>query len=83
MYHLGNKKVECQVPVLENVRDVTISSDRSNGYLALISYEDMAPPELWRMSVVHIDDREEARLHLLQTYMPTAVVEFAGPSYLG
>ncbi|KIO23073.1 hypothetical protein M407DRAFT_215440 [Tulasnella calospora MUT 4182] len=83
VYHLVDKKVECQVPVLENVRDVTISSDISNGYLALISYEDTAPPELWRISLVNVESRQEARLHLLQTYMPTAVVEFAGPSYLG
>ncbi|KAG8916205.1 hypothetical protein FRC01_003300 [Tulasnella sp. 417] len=87
VYHLKDKKVECQVPVLENVRDVTISSDTSNGYLALISYEDTAPPELWRISVVNVEDRQETRqetrLQLLQTYMPTAVVEFAGPSYLG
>ncbi|KAG9016041.1 hypothetical protein FRB90_003765 [Tulasnella sp. 427] len=81
VYDLGDKKIECQVPVLENVRDVTISNDRDNssGYLALISYEDTAPPELWRVSVV----AKEARLQLLQTYMPTATVEFAGPSYLG
>lgn len=81
VYHLVDKKIECQVPVIENVRDVTITSDRdmNNGYLALISYEDTAPPELWRISVVN----QETRLHLLQTYMPTAVVEFAGPSYLG
>ncbi|KAG8913888.1 hypothetical protein FRC00_001339 [Tulasnella sp. 408] len=83
VYNLVDKRVECQVPVLENVRDVTISSDNSNGYLALISYEDTAPPELWRISVVYVEGRQETRLQLLQTYMPTAVVEFAGPSYLG
>ncbi|KAG9043620.1 hypothetical protein FS837_009319 [Tulasnella sp. UAMH 9824] len=89
VYNLADKKVECQVPVLENVRDVTISSDQSNGHLALISYEDTAPPELWRISVVNVESRPETetrtetRLQLLQTYMPTTQVEFAGPSYLG
>ncbi|KAG8973991.1 hypothetical protein FRC05_008048 [Tulasnella sp. 425] len=83
VYHLGNEKVECQVSVLKNIRNVTISSDTSNGYLALISYEGTATPELWRISVVNTEDHQEARLQLLQTYMPTAVMEFAGPSYLG
>lgn len=83
MYHLVDKKVECQVPILENIRDVIISSDTSNGYLALVSYEDMRPPELWRISVVNVEARQEARVQLLQTYMPTAGVGFAGPTYLG
>ncbi|KAG8932386.1 hypothetical protein FRC00_014649 [Tulasnella sp. 408] len=82
VYNLIDKKVECQVPLLGNVRDVTISSDTYDGYMALISYEDTAPPQLWRISVVNIESQQETRLQLLQTYMPTAVVEFAGPSYL-
>ncbi|KAG8949579.1 hypothetical protein FRC04_008512 [Tulasnella sp. 424] len=83
VYHLENKKVECQVPVLENVCSVTISSDTSKDYLALISYKDTAPPELWRISVVNIEDFQEAELQLLQTYLPSASVGLAGPSYLG
>ncbi|KAG8903781.1 hypothetical protein FRB99_002771 [Tulasnella sp. 403] len=94
VYDLTDQTVENQVPVLENVRDVTISSD---GQVALVSYEDKAPPELWRLGLV----RDEGRLTLLRTYMPsvqtnppppnappqtgapTNLVEFAGPSYFG
>ncbi|KAG8916204.1 hypothetical protein FRC01_003299 [Tulasnella sp. 417] len=39
VYHLIDKRVEYQVPVLGDVRAVTISIDTSNGYLALVSYE--------------------------------------------
>jgi len=76
VYDLADKKVENQVPVLENVRDVSIGSD---GALALVSYEDRAPPEVWAIDIV----ANEGRLRLLNTYMPTAPVDFAGPSYFG
>lgn len=76
MYDLNDRTIENQVPVLENVRDVTISRD---GTMALVSYEDTAPPELWRIDLI----KNEARLALLHTYIPATPVDFAGPSYFG
>ncbi|KAG9016039.1 hypothetical protein FRB90_003763 [Tulasnella sp. 427] len=74
-------KVECQVPVPGNARNVIISSDRyyGDGYLALISYKGAAPPELWHISAV----AENPRLERLQTYTSTATADFAGPSHFG
>ncbi|KAG8932388.1 hypothetical protein FRC00_014651 [Tulasnella sp. 408] len=83
VYHLTEEKIECQLPARESIRNVTVSSDTSNGYLALISYDNTTSPELWRISVVNSEARQEVQLQLLHTYMPTAVVEFAGPAYLG
>jgi len=76
VYDLRDQKVENQVPVLENVKDITIDRD---GHEALVSYEDKAPPELWRIGLV----RNEGRLSLTHTYMPTTPTDFAGPSYFG
>ncbi|KAF8524312.1 WD40 repeat-like protein [Hysterangium stoloniferum] len=76
VYNMTEKQVESQVPLMHDVRDITIAS---NGQLALVSYEDKAPPQLWRLDKVG----DEVRLHLLHTYMPSADVEFAGTSYFG
>ncbi|KAG8884759.1 hypothetical protein FRB97_003279 [Tulasnella sp. 331] len=84
VYDLNDNTIENQVPVLERVRDITISSD---GQHALVSYEDTAPPELWRMAMIRkqIEGTEEleARLTLDHTYIPAETVHFAGPSYFG
>lgn len=82
VYDLKDKEIENQVPVLENVKDVTVSGD---GQFALVSYEDTAPPECWRIDLVNKPGSEEkqGRLALVHTYMPTKTVNFAGPSYFG
>ncbi|KAG8992062.1 hypothetical protein FRB94_013394 [Tulasnella sp. JGI-2019a] len=82
VYDLNDDTVENQVPVLERVRDITISGD---GLYALVSYEDTAPPELWRMAMIRAQgsEEQEARLTLDHTYIPAATVHFAGPSYFG
>ncbi|KAF8591362.1 WD40 repeat-like protein [Ramaria rubella] len=76
VYNLIEKEIESQVPVMHNVRDITIAC---NGQLALVSYEDKAPPQLWRMDRV----ADDVRLSLRHTYMPNADVDFAGTSYFG
>ncbi|KAJ7598791.1 quinon protein alcohol dehydrogenase-like superfamily [Mycena floridula] len=78
--------IENQTPVLNDVRDVTLSQNSKNGIVALVSYENKAPPQLWKMDLVK--DRENSslttgRLTLRHTYMPKAPVDFAGPSYFG
>lgn len=74
--------IESQVPVLEEVRDITLTAD---GHYALVSYEDTSPPELWRVAMVPKpgSTEHEARLTLVHTYIPATVVKFAGPSYFG
>ncbi|KAJ6495341.1 hypothetical protein C8R45DRAFT_986874 [Mycena sanguinolenta] len=86
VYNTELKQIEHQTPVLNDVRDVTLARNTRQGLVALVSYENKAPPQLWRMELVK--DRENAallvaRLTLRHTYMPKRAVEFAGPSYFG
>ncbi|KZV92646.1 WD40 repeat-like protein [Exidia glandulosa HHB12029] len=76
VYNRLEKEIENQVPVLHDVRDITISKDSR---FALVSYEHKAPPQLWRIGMV----KGDARLALLHTYMPNQETDFAGPSYFG
>ncbi|KAJ6495374.1 WD40 repeat-like protein [Mycena sanguinolenta] len=75
-----------QIPMLNDVRDVTLARNTRQGLVALVSYENKAPPQLWRMELVK-DWKNPAllvaRLTLRRTYMPTRAVEFAGPTYFG
>jgi len=66
-----------QVPVLNEVRDITLGG--KTGEYALISYENMAPPQLWKLQMV----RDDVRLVLTHTYMPQKPVLWAGSSYFG
>ncbi|KAJ6588705.1 hypothetical protein B0H19DRAFT_1367253 [Mycena capillaripes] len=86
VYNTELKQIEHQTPVLNDVRDITLARNTRQGLVALISYENKAPPQLWKMELVK--DRENpalliARLTLRHTYMPKHAVEFAGPSYFG
>ncbi|KAJ7126166.1 hypothetical protein C8R44DRAFT_618507 [Mycena epipterygia] len=86
VYNTELKQIEHQTPVLNDVRDVTLARNTRHGLIALVSYENKAPPQLWRMEL--LKDRENAallvaRLTLRHTYMPKHAVEFAGPSYFG
>ncbi|KAI0346641.1 WD40 repeat-like protein [Trametopsis cervina] len=76
VYNLEKNEIENRVPVLHDVRDITLAKD---GLVALVSYENKAPPQLWKLE--HIKDA--ARLSLRHTYMPKVPVDFAGPSYFG
>lgn len=55
--------------------------------MALVSYENKAPPQLWKLELLkdRINETGDttARLSLVHTYMPKTMVEFAGPSYFG
>ncbi|KAI0783765.1 WD40 repeat-like protein [Abortiporus biennis] len=75
-YNLDKKEIEFRVPVLHDVRDITLAR---NDHVALVSYENKAPPQLWKLDVV----KDAARLSLRHTYMPKTPVDFAGPSYFG
>ncbi|KIJ36922.1 hypothetical protein M422DRAFT_781979 [Sphaerobolus stellatus SS14] len=76
VYNFAEKQIESQVPVLHSVRDVTIAK---GGQMALVSYEDKAPPQLWRLDKVN----DDIRLNLRHTYVPTADIDFVGTSYFG
>ncbi|RPD69485.1 WD40 repeat-like protein [Lentinus tigrinus ALCF2SS1-7] len=65
-----------RVPVLHDVRDITLAR---NDQVALVSYENKAPPQLWKLEPV----KDSVRLSLRHTYMPKVPVDFAGPSYFG
>ncbi|THH12742.1 hypothetical protein EW146_g7414 [Bondarzewia mesenterica] len=82
-YSLDKKEIENQVPVLHEIRDITLAR---NGQVALVSYENKAPPQLWKLEMVKDrtkNDGVTARLSLRHTYMPKFPVDFAGPSYFG
>ncbi|KAF6743642.1 hypothetical protein DFP72DRAFT_1020164 [Ephemerocybe angulata] len=84
VYNIGTKEVESQTPLLNDVRDITIARTR-NHLMALVSYENKASPQLWKIELVK--DRENnatvARLTLRHTYMPKKPANFSGPSYFG
>lgn len=76
VYNVETKVIENQTPVLNDVRDITLAK---NGQVALVSYENKAFPQLWKLEMV----KDQARLTLRHTYMPKVPVDFAGPSYFG
>ncbi|KAG7095415.1 hypothetical protein E1B28_006164 [Marasmius oreades] len=86
VYNMETRQIESATPVLNEVKDITLARSTRNGDVALVSYENKAPPQLWKMDLVK--DRENAekvtaRLTLRHTYMPRVPVDFAGPSYFG
>ncbi|KAF5311124.1 hypothetical protein D9619_008077 [Psilocybe cf. subviscida] len=87
VYNVEAKQIESMTPILEEVRDITIAtSGRHSGHIALVSYENKAPPQLWKLEFIK-DKTTNAittsRLILRHTYMPKVPVDFAGPSYFG
>ncbi|KAH9941858.1 WD40 repeat-like protein, partial [Epithele typhae] len=75
-YNMVKEEIENRVPVLHEVRDITLAR---NDQVALVSYENKAPPQLWKVESV----KDTVRLSLRHTYMPKVTVDFAGPSYFG
>ncbi|KAI0701045.1 WD40 repeat-like protein [Cytidiella melzeri] len=76
VYNMEKNEIENRVPVLHDVRDITLAKD---GHVALVSYENKAPPQLWKLETI----KDTIRLSLRHTYMPKVPVDFAGPSYFG
>ncbi|KAL1720516.1 hypothetical protein EV715DRAFT_250205 [Schizophyllum commune] len=89
VYNMETNKVENQTPVLNDVRDITISRNAKHSLTALVSYENKAPPQRWKMDLVKDmkDPTQQAmigRLSLVHTYMPKdSSTDFAGQSYFG
>ncbi|EIW78840.1 hypothetical protein CONPUDRAFT_155557 [Coniophora puteana RWD-64-598 SS2] len=82
VYNMESKHLESQIPVYSDVKDITISRKAN---LALISYENKTPPQLWKLELVKDRDHVSTvmRLSLRHTYMPKSNVDFSGPSYFG
>ncbi|KAI0262534.1 WD40-repeat-containing domain protein [Gloeopeniophorella convolvens] len=84
VYNLDRKVIETHIPLLHNIRDITLSR---SGQFALVSYELKAPPQLWKLVASY--DWEKAdltpttTLSLRHTYIPKTAVDFAGPSSFG
>ncbi|TFK38127.1 WD40-repeat-containing domain protein [Crucibulum laeve] len=86
VYNTETKQIENQTPVLNDVRGITMSQSARSGLMALVSYENKAPPQLWKLELVMRDLETHtvtARLTLRHTYMPKTAVDFKGPSYFG
>ncbi|KAH9952076.1 WD40 repeat-like protein [Amylocystis lapponica] len=75
VYNLNKKTIEVRVPVLDDIRVISLSQDDK---LALVSYHK-ASPQLWKLDVAE----DTVCLSLDNTYMPEMPTEFAGPSYFG
>ncbi|KAJ6451706.1 hypothetical protein C8R47DRAFT_998354, partial [Mycena vitilis] len=83
VYNMDLHRFEHQAPVLNDVRDVTLARYTRH---ALVSYENKAPPQLWRVRLVEDQDNPAlfvSRLELVHAYLPKHPVRFAGPSYFG
>jgi WD40 repeat protein len=87
VFNMETRAFESQTPVVNDVRDITISKRGGN---VLISFERKTPPQLWKMELVRdARGREQysytqvARLLLRHTYLPKAQVDIAGSSYFG
>ncbi|QRW18765.1 WD repeat protein [Rhizoctonia solani] len=78
IYNLNTKEIENQVPLLQEVRDITLTEE---GNYALVSYENKAPPQAWRIDKILREGKQ--RLVLAHTYFTKYPVDFAGPSYFG
>lgn len=85
VYNTRKREIENRTPVLNDVRHITVVQTIRSGVVALISYENTAPPQLWKLDLVK--DRGTSTLHarltLRHTYLPKFPVDFAGPSSFG
>lgn len=81
VYNLCTRRSESRAPVLRDARNISLTKA---GTMALVSYDDMAPPQLWEMQylISHSPTRIR-RLILCHTYVPKGAVDFAGPSSFG
>ncbi|KDQ09097.1 hypothetical protein BOTBODRAFT_535641 [Botryobasidium botryosum FD-172 SS1] len=76
VYNMAEQVIESQIPTLQEVCKITMSA---TGQCALISFENQAPAQLWKVNII----RNQARLMLAHNYMLKAAVASSGPSYFG
>ncbi|KAH7322143.1 hypothetical protein B0J17DRAFT_633508 [Rhizoctonia solani] len=85
IYNFRTREVESQVPLLQDVRDIALTA---LGNYALVSYENKAPPQTWRIDEVDECQEDGSRLKkceltISQTYITKNPVDFAGASFFG
>ncbi|CAE6407025.1 unnamed protein product [Rhizoctonia solani] len=93
IYNFRTMEVESQVPLLQDVRDIALTA---LGNYALVSYENKAPPQTWRID--EVDELQEDGSRLKKCQLTTSQsaklssayiaqsqnpVDFAGPSFFG
>ncbi|CAE6474257.1 unnamed protein product [Rhizoctonia solani] len=85
IYNFRTMEVESQVPLLQDVRNIALTA---LGNYALVSYENKAPPQTWRINEIdkqkgNGSEIKKCQLTLSQTYITKNPVDFAGPSFFG
>lgn len=81
MYDIARGKIVKRTPVFHEICNITLARDNR---LALISYENKAPPQLWGFHAVTSKGKEDWDLVLKHTYLPRERTLFAGlPAILG
>ncbi|KIK57376.1 hypothetical protein GYMLUDRAFT_756506 [Collybiopsis luxurians FD-317 M1] len=83
VYNMETSEMEHTTPPLNDVKDITLAKNTRNGLVALVSYENKAPPQLWKLEIIKRNNKDTARLTLRHTYIPKSPVDFAGSSYFG
>ncbi|KAF5369016.1 hypothetical protein D9758_002829 [Tetrapyrgos nigripes] len=86
VYNMETGLIENVTPVLNDVRNITLARNTRHGVAALVSYENKAPPQYWKMEIVKDLKNENQmvpKLTLRHTYMHKTPIDFAGPSYFG
>ncbi|CAE6439560.1 unnamed protein product [Rhizoctonia solani] len=74
IYNFRTGEVESQVPLLQDVRDIALTT---LGNYALVSYENKAPPQTWRINEINVrkedgSDITKCQLTISQTYVTKA-----------
>ncbi|QRV75851.1 WD repeat protein [Ceratobasidium sp. AG-Ba] len=86
VYNMKTQELEHHVPLLQDVRNVTLSRMTLKSTYALVSYENNAPPQMWRIDMkkgVKSGGMPVARLILIHSYLTKNPVDFAGQSFFG
>ncbi|KAF8599355.1 WD40 repeat-like protein [Ceratobasidium sp. AG-I] len=85
VYNMKRREIEHQVPLLQEVRNIALSTQTGKIAYALVSNEDKSPPQMWRVDMkTGIKSGERvARLLLVHSYLTKTPVDFAGQSYFG
>ncbi|KAG8689484.1 hypothetical protein FRC11_002371 [Ceratobasidium sp. 423] len=73
------------IPLLQDVRDIALTA---LGNYALVSYENKATAQTWRINEIEVPGEDgpgvkKCELIISQTYVTKSPVEFAGPSFFG
>ncbi|KAJ1311843.1 hypothetical protein OPQ81_010304 [Rhizoctonia solani] len=85
VYNLKTREVEHHVPLLQEVRNISLSTPVNKVTHALVSHENKSPPQMWRvdMKTTIRPGEHVARLVLVHSYVTKTPVEFAGQSFFG